>query len=467
MFLEKQKLKTMKKYFIYVIIAISAIATSCKNDDSVGITIQPQEDEIIVASDTFNIESENYYVPAISAQADSMILGEFYSAKYGTTKAELLLQIAPPIDYKFPDEKYNPVPDSLILTMYYNTWFGSSYAPLEFSIYEINKQPIDYNTQYLSNLNIGDFCDSTILMGKRLMTSIDLSRADSVSEDTAATPYVRYKFNQEQLERFFNMPQEVYKNEDAFLDEFKGLYITTRYGSSTMICFKQVTMYLYYHYTYQYNGKDTVVNTSIVFPSNKEVRQLNKFSHPNIETITACHDSVNYIKSAAGIYPKIRIPIGEMSKKIYKTIGDKQLNINAAEIIIENIDYDSTDVYMGQPYYLLALTTEQFDDFLKYNTIPSATDTTAVIANYKLTKGGYKLDLAYFITKYLRNTMVEDDDVIEMILMPVIVESATSTSTGAISVTSIKPLTQLAATTIRSGKNEYSPMRMKILYNGF
>ena len=51
--------------------------------------------------------------------------------------------------------------------------------------------------------------------------------------------------------------------------------------------------------------------------------------------------------------------------------------------------------------------------------------------------------------------------------MPVIVESATSTSTGAISVTSIKPLTQLAATTIRSGKNEYSPMRMKILYNGF
>ena len=64
----------MKKYFIYVIIALTAIFTSCKNDDSVGITIQPQEDEIIVASDTFIIESENYYVPAISAQADSMIV---------------------------------------------------------------------------------------------------------------------------------------------------------------------------------------------------------------------------------------------------------------------------------------------------------------------------------------------------------------------------------------------------------
>lgn len=457
----------MKQYIKYVIIALVAILTACKNDDSVGIEIQPQQDEITICSDTFLIESENYYVPAISAQADSMILGEFYSAKYGTTKAELLLQIAPPVDYRFPEAKYNPQPDSLVLMMYYDTWFGSSYAPIEFSIYEINKQSIDYNTQYLSNLNIGDFCDSTILMGKRLMTSIDLSRADSVSEDTAATPYVRYKFDQTQLERFFNMPQEVYKSEEAFLNEFKGLYLTTRYGSSTMICFNQISMYLYYHYTYQRNGKDTIVNTTIIFPSNKEVRQLNKFTHPNIEEIAVCHDSLNYIKSAAGIYPKIRIPIGKMSKHIYSKIGDKQLNINAAEIIIENISYDSTDVFMGQPYYLLALTTEQFDDFIKYNTIPSATDTTAVIADYLVNKGGYKLDLAYFITKHLRNEIVQEDDVIEMILMPVIVESATSTSIGATSITNIKPLTQLAATTIRSGKNEYSPMRMKILYNGF
>jgi hypothetical protein len=455
----------MKKYFIYVIIAATAIVTSCKNDESVGITIQPQEDEIIVESDTFIIESENYYVPAISAQADSMILGEFYNETYGTTKAELLVQIAPPIDYRFPEAKYKPEPDSLVLMMYYNTWVGSAYAPLEFSIYEINKQPIDYNTQYLSNLNIGDFTDSTILMGKRLMTSIDLSRADSLEEDTAIMPYVRYKFDQVQLERFFNMPQEVYKDEEAFLDEFKGLYITTRYGSSTLICFNQITMYLYYHYTYQTNGKDTVVNTSIIYPSNKEVRQLNKFTHPNIEEVTVCNDSINFIKSAAGIYPKIRIPIGEMSKRIYSKIGDKQLNVNAAEIIIEDIKYDTTNTYLGKPFYLLALTTDQFDDFLKYNTMPSATDTTAVIASYSTSHKGYKLDLAYFITKHLRNEIVEEDDVIEMILMPVLAETSTSTETSTIA--NIKPLTQLAVSTIRSGKNEYSPMRLKILYNGF
>jgi hypothetical protein len=226
-------------------------------------------------------------------------------------------------------------------------------------------------------------------------------------------------------------------------------------------------MCLYYHYTYKKNGQDTIVNTSVIFPSNKEVRQLNKFTHPDIEQVAQCHDSINYIKSAAGIYPKIRIPIGKMSKRIYSTIGDRQLNVNAAEIIIEDIAYDSTDVFMGMPSYLLALTTDQFDDFIKYNTIPTATDTTAIIANYSSSKKGYKLDLAYFITKYLRNQTVEEDDVIEMILMPVNIESTMSTTTGATSVTKIAPLTQLSATTIRSGKNEYSPMRLKILYNGF
>jgi hypothetical protein len=84
-----------------------------------------------------------------------------------------------------------------------------------------------------------------------------------------------------------------------------------------------------------------------------------------------------------------------------------------------------------------------------------------------MNKGGYKLDLAYFITKYLRNETIEENDIIEMILMPVNINSSTSTTTGATSITSIKPLTKLAATTIRSGKNEHSPMRIKILYNGF
>lgn len=448
---------------LYAIIAIviTAFASCTENDKSVGVTIQPQEDKIIVNADTFIIESENYYVPAISAQADTMVVGEFYSPKFGPTKADLIVQVAPPIDYKFPSDEYNPKPDSLVLMMFYNTWLGSPYSPLEFSIYENNIATPQYATRYMSDFDPGMFTDSSILMGKRLATSIDLSRADSVKEDTASTPYIRYRFDNEQLQRFWNIPHDAYSSEDNFLDYFKGMYITTRYGSSTMIHLNQITLFLYYHYTYKRQGKDTVVNTSIVFPANKEVRQLNRFYHKDIESIAVSPDSLCYVKSAAGIYPKITLPLGKINSRIKASIGNKQLNISGAEIKIEAL-YDKNDIYITPPTYLLAVTEEEFLELIKNNTPPTAVDTTQVLAMFEGVTDTYSFNFNYLLTKHLRRTDIQDDEVINMILVPVHVETTTS---GA--ALFVKPLTKLSAVAIKNGRCKSSPMRLKILYNGF
>ena len=456
------RINTPKWQMALIFFAIATLLfTGCKNEKGgLGAVIQPEEDMMIVAADTFIIESTNYCVPAISAQSDTMIIGEFFSPKYGPTKADLMIQIAPPAGYEFPGEEYRPTPDSLILTMFYNTWMGSPYAPLEFSIYEMNQERVEYSKQYLSNFEPGQFTDSTILMGKRLVTTIDLSRRDSLHEDTAEVPFIRYKFDDEQLQRFWNLPSEAYASEDRFLDEFKGMYITTRYGQSTLIYLNQITMFLYYHYTYNRGGIDTVVNTSITFPANKEVRQLNRYYHHNIDQYATCPDSINYIKSTAGIYPKIQLPLGKINQRIKERIGKRDLNINGAEIDIEAIDFDSEEVYMDPPTYLLALTFEEFDDFIKHNTPPTAVDTTQAMASYSVLTHSYSLDIKYLLTKYLRHDISPDEN-LELILIPVDIEGTMS------NISRIKPLTKLSAITIRSGKNEYSPMRLKVLYNGF
>lgn len=446
------------KHILLILLSV-IIVISCDQTNSVGIQIQPQEDQIIVASDTFHINSENYYPEAISAQADTMILGEFYSAKYGPTKAELLVQLAPPVGYKFPDDAKNPTPDSLVLTMLYKSWFGSAYSPLELSIYEINKKSIDYYTQYLSNLLPGDFCDSSILMGKRIATSVDCT---SGTPDTSSTHYIRYKFDETQLNRFFNLPHEAYENEKDFLNAFKGLYITTRYGNSTMLHLNEIGLYLYYHYTININGQDSIIKTSISYPANKDVRQLNRLYHHNIQSITACNDSINYIKSAGGIYPKITIPIGRIKERIYDKIGDqRKFNINAAEIHVEGIEFDDKDVYLDPPTYLLALTQEEYDIFIATNKIPQQTDSTAIVAEYSYTSNSYTIDANYLLTKHLRQEM-STDATLDMLLIPVDVTMSSSSS-----ISKIKPLTKLSAITIRSGKNTYSPMRLEIIYNGF
>jgi hypothetical protein len=84
------------------------------------------------------------------------------------TKGEIIVQLAPPVDYEFPPEANNPQPDSLVLYMYYRTWFGLSNTPLEISIYELNKKTPDYSTTYYTNLDVSEFTDKSVMMGKKI-----------------------------------------------------------------------------------------------------------------------------------------------------------------------------------------------------------------------------------------------------------------------------------------------------------
>ena len=437
---------------------------------SVGLEVRPDQDIVVVCADTFLLDCENYEVPCISAQADTMVLGEFFSKTFGDTKAELLLQFAAPENYAFPDKSYKPEPDSLVLMMYYDSYFGSPYAPLEFSVYEINKNSINYSTRYSSDLNPGDFCDSTILMGKRVMTSVDLSPKDSAHlADDADLKYIRYKFDNSQCQRFFGILQNhPMITTDEFLNDFKGLYITTRYGSSTLLYMNQITMFMYYHYTYQRDGKDTTVSTSIVFPANHEVRQLNRFVHRDREqVVSSIPDSLLYIKSVAGIYPKLTIPVGKIYDRMRQRMdSSKYLAIAAAELRFENIDLDETDVWMNPPTYLMAVEESQFDDFIRHNQVPDGYETDRSLGLYSVSSNSYLFDLSFLLARRFREETILPDDKMTFIVLPVDVASSTSSS-GATTINKIRPLVKLSAAKVRSAKNTNSPLRLKILYQGF
>ena len=470
--MQMKKLRIIGKVFLF---AVAIMLCGC--DDTmtdIGLAIQPKDDGIDVYTDTFHVEGEDWMIPAISAQADTMVLGCFYSPVYGTTKAELLLQLAAPEGYSFPPDSLNPTPDSLALLLYYSSYSGDAYSPMQFSVYEKNKNDINYTDRYYSDLDPSDYCDTSILMGKRVYTAIDLTRRDSLSEDSASTPYIRYKFNETQAKRFFDI---VHKNPtistDEFLKQFKGLYIKTDYGKSTMIYLNQVTLYLYYHYTYRREGHDTIVKTSIAFPANHEVRQLNRFMHPDRdEVVASIPDSLMYIKSVAGIYPKIRIPFNRLCQHLINAQlldETKTLNISSAELEIECMEDDEADEYTAIPAALMAISSASLDDYLKRNTLVTGTEEDRVLATYSSTTDSYTFDFAYLLTKAVRRAQNEEitpDSVMEFVIVPMNIEY-TTTSSGTTSLTGMRPMVKLVGTRIRSPKNTYSPMRLKIFYEGY
>lgn len=456
----------MKRAYKLVLFAVLAlVVSSCNDTEQLGLLLQPEGDKIALRMDTFTVETQNAYVDSISAQCDtsSMALGEFYDAKYGSTKAELLVQLAPPVGYKFAPDSLNPTPDSLVLYMYYDSWFGSKTSPLELSIYELNKQPLVYDQTYYSNLNVADFTDQSILMGKRMVTSVDQTLPDSVLNDNNYNPLVRYKFSKEQLDRFFAIPHSAYASEEQFAQYFKGMYITTKYGASTVLYFNQIDLKLFYHYTYNKNGKDTIVNTSIVYPANKEVRQLNKFSHTDV-LATTISDSVVYAKSPAGMFPSVTLPIGQIRRKVRSEIGSRLFNVNSAMLVVEATELQTGTLAIPVPEYMTLIRRSKIEEFVTKNHIPQTADSIAVLGTYNSKTKSYVFDLSYFLNSEIPPHYVNDntDETLDLLLVP---SSVVLSSSGTI--TSVRALRKMGAVTLRSGTNANSPMRLKVIYSGF
>lgn len=456
----------MKLRYFLIVLSTAMLFSACETDQSVGLNIRPEKDAIKVVVDTFWAHSTDYAVPAISAQCSdtlSILLGEYYSKKYGATKAELIVQLAPPIDYEFPDPSYNPQPDSLVLLIYYKSWFGSKIEPLEISIYELNKSTPEYHKVYMSDLSISEFTDATDaqLLGRRVMTSIDQTLDVNTTNSSSFVPSVSYKFDEAQLKRFFNMPISAYTSTEAFLKAFPGLYLTTTYGQSTMLYLREINLRLYYHYTYKKNGVDTVINTYITYPANKEVRQLNKFSHPNIQEIINKRDSVNYLKSTGGIFSKIELPLGAIRQQVADSIGDKLLMLNSAQLSIEQTEFDSSATAMPIPAYLMMIKEAELNDFLTSNQLFHDSDSSKIIGVYDAVTRHYVFDITYLLSKDIKRSMTDFSQIEHMVLIPVY------RPTSSVNAFYYKPLKRLSAFTFRSGRNSYSPLRLELVYSGF
>lgn len=465
----------MKLRYIICLVGLVMLFHSCNTTDALGLEVQPQEDKITTSVDTIYLSSQDYLFPAISAQcidSMSMVLGEYYSEKYGTLKADLVVQLAPPVNYQFPDEHYNVQPDSLVLYMFYRSYFGSANEPFEVSIYELNKSTPDYYTQYMTNFDPEQFLDinPTQLLGKKILTSVNYSLTEAERSGSNYQPSIKYRFTDEQLQRFFAIPREAYRSTQNFLEQFKGLYISTSYGKSTLMYLFEIDLRLFYHYSYQTktnSGADTTitVNTYINYPASKDVRQINHFVYSDIEDKINQRDTVSYITTASGVYPKITLPVARIREQMKANMENKDLNrevfINSANISFEATEIDSSDNAIPMPAALFMIPASDAENFIKTGSMRLYNENKAQIATYVAKNRVYCIDISHML-----NGIVKSDntaDTIDYLLIPV--DIYTDKNTDAIS--ECRPSKRFGATTLRSGKNQYSPMRLELVYSGF
>ncbi len=459
----------MKQNIFFWIVSLVVLSlSSCDKDvTDIGVELQPTQDEILVNAQTFLLTTETFPINNIVSKPDSFLLGTYIDEMYGTTQADILSQVLlAKQGYTFFDQEIaTTTPDSIVLTLGFDSYFGVNSSPMKVDIYEMNKD-LNVKKEYYSDLDVSQYADLSNPIGSTVATVIN-----PITQKN--NQYIRVKLSTDFLNRFFTTDADVYKNQENFLKHFKGLYITTRrFGSSTMLQINKILLTMHYHYTYKQSGE--IIKTYLTFPVTSEVKSVNRIEHPVRLINPNPTDQYNYIVSPANYYTKVRIPLKEIKTKINQK-GNK-LTINGAKLKINVLDKDSLNSETYIPYVtnLLLIKESALGRFFAENEMPSDTVAFATSINkVKIARNQYKYFYSFNSLNHLIQTELQKEDMkeyLDFVLVPITTKFTTQrlgyyNTTRVLS--EIRENTKMEATAIYSGKNTKKPMTLEVIYSEF
>ena len=468
--------------WILILFAVACTWTGCIDDvANTGQSVLDDQDVIIVLADTFPFTSRIDSCNAIISQADSFLLGEL-ETDYGLLRASILTQLACPEGYHYPDGFSVDSVDSICLFMYYSSWVGDANSPIAVNAYMLDKKTFRYASTYPTDLKIEDYCSrsKSILTNHRIVVASE--KLDSVLDNNNTyIPMVRMRVNDDFVRYFASI--QSFDSQESFNELFKGLLIETSFGSSTMLNISDIALGVFYHFSYNKAGRDTIVNDMKAFYANSEVRTVNHLVYQDkaewIDALKKDSDTYNYIIAPAGVYTRMSFPMAQIADSInahmrIDSTYSKRPYVNKAEVrvSVENMFSGTASEIQRNDWlqpadYMLLIKEQSMERFFANKELPS--DTCALLGALTTDKDSlgntiyyYSYDLSDFITNQLRQQ--NSDSILNMLLVPVSVTMSSTSSTSTSAVSSVRQQQTMSATKIKSAQNG---MQLELVYSGF
>jgi len=322
----------MKTSRIMVCLFLGVIYMACNDTiGRVGLGILPDEDKVSVFDTTVIINARTIQVDSIYAKTPNGFLGEFYDPAYGSVKSSYICQYYPSIGFPYLDSIVDNKIDSVRLNIYYSSYIGDTLAPMEVTVYPVVKA-LDRN--YYTNADPTQYCDMNHPLAKYSYTARNMNVSDSLLQvwqtNSGYYSYISIplpaQLGQDYLDKIRDGELTTV---DEFVNYFPGTYITTTYGTGCMLPADMTQIFLYYsrnsNSLLDQNGNydsTGVVVSSAAFTVTKEIIQLNQFENKNPAFLTEDDSTKTYLKTPAGVFTELTIPI----KEIVKGMGKKKFS---------------------------------------------------------------------------------------------------------------------------------------------
>lgn len=379
---------------------------SCKEElNKTGFGLLDQGDLVSVSkTEIDHLTNKSFTVTDEKQRTDETIynlLGTFNDPVFGKITTGFACQFRLT---EYPDFSKNAQPDSLVLYLYYNEFFGDTLTPQRLKVYELASD-LSYDARYEQDVNLKALSKSEVLADFNYVPKFRLDSLTNKYGSTKKNPKdtvtqeIGIKLNPSLITKLMLADSLTLSKNDRFLEYFKGLYVEAGDLNSGGAIMNINTVaqsnsighgsYLVLHY---HNSEKDSLFYSFSINSNTSAR-VSRFVHDYSTTVFATNldkkanqDSLIYLQTTGGLASKILIP------NLNQWRDSSNIAINKAELIF-TVDQFFTDTAKYSPPYQVILSAINEKDSLYF---PSdlAFSQAYFGGIYNSTDGSYRFNIA-------------------------------------------------------------------------
>ena len=491
----------MKILRLLTVLVIAALTFAACDDTTEGIggSITNKIDNINISNSAFNVTTKSIVADSVLSRNNMGLIGKMKDPETGNyVKGDYMTQLSvlptfsvDTLDYIKQANKGSIEADSCYLLVSYNASYGDTIAPMKVTAYEMT-QPMAEDKEYYSNYDA--FKEGLVSENNQHWSSnYNLSNTSDV-KNFKIYLNKEYKKDGKTYKNYGSYIMQTYaEHPEYFKTNYKflhnvcpGFYIKNVGGTGNMAKIWNTELIFYWTRHKTIKAKDGVTDSTAVsigynrFDGTEEVLQLNKIENDtkNLEEL-ASKQNYTYLKSPAGIFTEVTLPIEDIMK------GHEKDTLNTATISFPRLNADEDNPYnFATPSTILMVQKDSLQSFFEKSKL--ADNRTSYTASYSST-GTYKnaytfQNIANLVSAMYKNKaegekknakwMDEHPNWNKVVLVPVNVITTTQGYTTVIS--KINHDMSLASTRLKRGiittdsnGKETSPIQIKVIYSKF
>ena len=492
----------MKILRLLTVLVIAALTFAACDDTTEGIggSITNKIDNINISDSAFNVTTKSIVACAVLSRNNTGLIGKMKDPETGNyVKGDYMTQLSvlptfsvDTLDYIKLANKGSIEADSCYLLVSYNASYGDTIAPMKVTAYEMTK-PMAEDKEYYSDYDAFNFKEGWVSENNQHWSSnYNLSNTSDV-KNFKIYLNKEYKKDGKTYKNYGSYIMQTYaEHPEYFKTNYKflhnvcpGFYIKNVGGTGNMAKIWNTELIFYWTRHKTIKAKDGVTDSTAVgigynrFDGTEEVLQLNKIQNDkkSMEQL-ASQENWTYLKSPAGIFTEVTLPIDDIMK------GHEKDTLNTATISfprLNNVDEDNAYNF-ATPSTILMVQKDSLKSFFEKSKL--ADNRTSYTASYSST-GTYKNAYTFQNIANLVSAMYKNkgkgENWNKVVLVPVNVITTTQGYTTVIS--KINHDMSLASTRLivgtddpdkdyttdkKTGKKVASgPIRIKVIYSKF